>query len=700
MYLVKLLFVLLLSISFALANPYAIFNDPIEKIENARGELADLLFNKVGVSPDKIAQLTIPKGTLPELKINGKLVPVPSTVEELETFTEKVLRRLDKIDGKYATLSIDGIDYKLHLPALGQGERGIVFAIGDGNKVIKLPKPGVVNLMTLKDEAVDYEYWYSQSQKRDFHVPKREQNNRLGLFAISETVHGEALTTSLVDFDIVNIESGKAIYNEKAFSQLSKSNQDKLSKAILSMVKAMEENPNMAVSLAPNNIYVVYTDASKKVIDYVSLIDIGTDKKMMARYGGVKSISDYLEIAHTRVDKYLTKPHLLPPELAERMNKRTPEVNSKDIIRKTMNTYFSSASKKDRDKLYMSLYMNSLSNDVSSNSFSEFMRSEIPQENRGYLEINSKLFSYPSRYEELPMFVQTIFDEINRTKTEKFVLEVGGIRYVGKVSPLGIGNVGIVFELDGGKVLKISKPNIMAIAEAKSEVRIVEHWKDLSKNESFDISRRYYSDKLGLFSISKKSEGMPLQDFFFKKNVLVQDGERIRIKPESEWKISNVEIESLKQQVNDIVELNRQNPSYAISLNPNNIFVSEEFGDGNVKKINVTLIDFGIKILDPVEVDGVTMSSIAKYAPKFHKVLTEEIKSGAFKFSKENLLSRKDISIISENGKEYIVYSRYNAGTNFESYLEEAARRYERDTLRGNIGLNTCFDAFRLVPAL
>jgi hypothetical protein len=269
-----------------------------------------------------------------KVAFDGVALPVPETLGELERMINTINYKLKTSKSKIVSLTIDGQEFRVQLPALGEGDRGTVYALVDRDQVIKIPKSGLISIFTLMNEQKGYEFWFSQSLKKEssFSVPHREFLHPLGAYSIIARDYGEPLTKTLLRFGIIQVDktTGKALINPLAFAKLGASNYQKIEKAILSIKKIIAQNPKYALSYSPNNLHVQFVNADKTIVSDVVLIDVGLGNKNSSKFDAIIDFKSYVEFSLSRIEKYYRLGYLNLAEIAEESAKLALEVDSID----------------------------------------------------------------------------------------------------------------------------------------------------------------------------------------------------------------------------------------------------------------------------------------------------------------------------------------------------------------------------------
>lgn len=256
----------------------------------------------------EILDLPLGRESLPRIAINGAPLIPPARVGDLGALAAAMNQALAG-SGDPVRLRIDNEDLLVRRPALGQGDRGIVFAIENSNEVIKIPKANLISVLTLMNESVGYEFWRAQSllPGSGFSVPERRLLHPLGLYSLMQRDRGEPLTKTMLRFGMLsyNPNTGLASVHPDRIAALPSLDRRILEGAIQSMLNIMRQRPEMSLSISPNNLHVNYADAAKTRISSVTLIDVGLSSKPSDKFAGIRSLADYVEFSRDRLEKYL-----------------------------------------------------------------------------------------------------------------------------------------------------------------------------------------------------------------------------------------------------------------------------------------------------------------------------------------------------------------------------------------------------------
>lgn len=295
-------------------------------------ELARKILPMVNVrkmSLDRLLAIRLNSQNTFTVEVNGEHRDAPKTVFDLAATATWINDRIAKTKpsahlgldadstktpgaSPNAHLKLNGEVFRLQLPPLGMGDRGVVYGINGTDEVLKLPKSNLISVLTLMNESAGYSFWYEKSREKGsrFSVPLRRYLSPVGAYSVMARDHGEPLTKSLVRMGVLTFDpaSGLAIVNQDKVAAMPPQNREKVERAILQILQIIKSNPSSALSISPNNLHVNYADPAKTLIADISgvvLIDVGLSSRSSDKFDKVISLESYLELSRDRLQKYL-----------------------------------------------------------------------------------------------------------------------------------------------------------------------------------------------------------------------------------------------------------------------------------------------------------------------------------------------------------------------------------------------------------
>lgn len=298
-------------------------------LDEHRGQLLDIArklrpgLNLDAISSREILDWRLPENSTPRITIAGATLLRPRTVRDLVNVAALLGQALEG-PAAIVDVTIGNETLRIRRPALGQGDRGIVFAIEGTNEVIKIPKPNLISVLTLMNESGGYDFWHSKSKTPNsgFSVPQRRILHDLGLYSLMERDHGEPLTKAMLRFGMLSYDptTGQAFAHPERITGMSAANRAMIEKALLSILQTMKAQPEMSLSISPNNLHVNYADAAKTQISSVVLIDVGLSSKASSKFDSIRDLGSYVEFSRDRLEKYFRVGY---------MDRETEELNSR-----------------------------------------------------------------------------------------------------------------------------------------------------------------------------------------------------------------------------------------------------------------------------------------------------------------------------------------------------------------------------------
>lgn len=257
----------------------------------------------------KILALPIPTAITLQIKADNIISVRPKVVADLTQSIIILNDILNKQAAGVVTVCLNEEVYKIKVPALGQGDRGTVYALEGRDEVIKIPKGNLASILTLMNESVGYNFWYAQALKSNekFSVPKRSSLHPLGLFSVIKRDNGEPLTKMMVRYGLLtfNASTGEVQTHPEKIETMGLENKKKIENGILKILEIIHQNPEYGLSISPNNLHVNYADANKKIISDIVLIDVGLGNRNTSKFDAVHDMLSYLELSQNRLEKYI-----------------------------------------------------------------------------------------------------------------------------------------------------------------------------------------------------------------------------------------------------------------------------------------------------------------------------------------------------------------------------------------------------------
>lgn len=256
----------------------------------------------------EILDWPVPSQATPRVSADGVTAMAPTRVRDLALLAAFLNQALAG-EGPAVELRLGADVIRIKRPALGQGDRGIVFAIEGSDEVIKIPKPNLISVLALMGESAGYEFWRGRSLRAGsgFSVPERRVLHELGVYSLMARDHGEPLTKAMLRFGLLSFDpsTSKAYSHPDRIAAMSGANREKIEHALRSMLALMKTHPEMSLSISPNNLHINYANAQRTVISSVVLIDVGLSSKASAKFDSIKDLSSYVEFSRDRLEKYL-----------------------------------------------------------------------------------------------------------------------------------------------------------------------------------------------------------------------------------------------------------------------------------------------------------------------------------------------------------------------------------------------------------
>jgi CRP-like cAMP-binding protein len=195
---------------------------------------------------------------------------------------------------KEIDLAYGGVDLRIGLPALGEGDRGLVHPLSATSidltgpacpLCIKIAKQQPICRVRLLEEGKTTSYFLSENMV----VPRIHYMDPKGRFAIKEYIEGESITSLYLRFDNLTIRTQSLIL-------------DSLEDFIHRLLALFKKRPDCKVSISPNNIYIQSSAGKYSDPPQFVLIDPGTT--LRKNYDGFSFDKYWNEILPDRIKKY------------------------------------------------------------------------------------------------------------------------------------------------------------------------------------------------------------------------------------------------------------------------------------------------------------------------------------------------------------------------------------------------------------
>lgn len=227
------------------------------------------------------------------------------------------------------------------------------------------------------------------------------------------------------------------------------------------------------------------------------------------------------------------------------------------------------------------------------------LEQELPQGAVQLAPADPSLIPPPRTFGDLPAYVERIHRAIQGSPTGKFPLLAGGQRVTAQSRPLGEGDLGVVYALEGThRVIKIPKGgSIVGASKLAREAESGEFWeKQASATGLFTTPKTHAGDKLGLFAIRERYEGESVTDYLIRHGVLriEDDGKKVVYGKSLAEIQADPDLGRIWKVLSEMLAIMKRNPGYYLSISPNNIYVSYKDPRTKTEISEVSLIDVGL----------------------------------------------------------------------------------------------------------
>ncbi|MBP7868369.1 MAG: cyclic nucleotide-binding domain-containing protein [Acidobacteria bacterium] len=226
-------------------------------------------------------------------RLTMKHLKTPELEQGAVDFFEKVQTAF--VAGKRSvSLDYAGVKFTLRLPAIGEGDRGLVYLLrkhsldlpgADTRCCVKFAKQQALSRQRLLEEFPNTEFYLSEN----ITVPRILYLDPLGRFSVKEYIEGETLTSLYLRFERLTVKTQRLLL-------------DGIEAYLERLLALFRKRPDCKVSISPNNILVLsdkgrFTDPPRLV-----LIDPGPDRKK--KYEGIGFDQYWNVILPDRIRKY------------------------------------------------------------------------------------------------------------------------------------------------------------------------------------------------------------------------------------------------------------------------------------------------------------------------------------------------------------------------------------------------------------
>ncbi len=247
--------------------------------------------------------------------IDDEIINSPKNVNEIAQFLENIKTTImSKTGDSFVFKYGNELQLKLKLPYLGKGDNALVFSIINdnktSNKVLKLNiLRGNRGLVAAQREVKNYFFWAKYSKNNSFSFAELHDYSHNGLYHIKEKNQGVSLAKFLVNKGLLVRKDKK--YTAKVFTPVNNNQmQDKQVKKVMvalsDLLHIITQNPNNAITISPNNIFIEFKDVTD-CIKKIELIEYGNAVKSLRIFNEIKTFEQYLDFAVSKLNKAKAK---------------------------------------------------------------------------------------------------------------------------------------------------------------------------------------------------------------------------------------------------------------------------------------------------------------------------------------------------------------------------------------------------------
>lgn len=226
--------------------------------------------------------------------LNQEIAEPDGLEEEAVAFLE-ALQQAATSGAAEANLVYGGVDLWVGLPALGEGDRGVVYPLRAVSLVdlpddrrplcIKVAKQQSICRERLLEERMTTDFFLSEG----IDVPAIHYMDPGGRFAIKDYIEGESITSLYLRFDTLTVRTQSLVLQS-------------LESFLNRLLGLFRKRPDCKVSVSPNNIYILSDEGKYRDPPQLVLIDPGTTLKK--NYDGFNFNKYWNEVLPDRIRKY------------------------------------------------------------------------------------------------------------------------------------------------------------------------------------------------------------------------------------------------------------------------------------------------------------------------------------------------------------------------------------------------------------
>ena len=271
----------------------------------------------------EFSSIPVREGLFSCLTVDGKAIDSPKNFQQLKVYLAKLDSYVNypKTARKRVSFQYDGQSMlTIQRPFLARGKHAKVYDMyGSAERVFKLTIPTLAALRCVIEDNEKDAFW-QKVEIENFRVPRRISDNSLigGLYRVFEKSAGITLTKVLLAWNILVIQRSEGGGRDEVCVNWPLQSAEEmalfmpLQKVISKLLEIAKNNPENNISLAPNNLMIVFDTREAEAnlfIKSVDLVDTGVSSGTKLKENkAIHDFQSYLAMSQRRLEKYLSDP--------------------------------------------------------------------------------------------------------------------------------------------------------------------------------------------------------------------------------------------------------------------------------------------------------------------------------------------------------------------------------------------------------